>query len=210
MSRSVVFGPATVMLACLLFASAALADVHRTREFTFDPGVIERVETASGVRLTFPEALTTAPTGSPDLPSSVMWVEIPDGYRLTDLRVESSDITSLGRIDIAAAQHAHRIDETPDTVLLSGLLVIVALSRAGSAIFWNTGDGAAMGKAAGPLPLSATALLILATAALMAAARPTAEFTRAAAVQVADRDAYVEAVLANTGVSTPASERTKP
>lgn len=96
------------------------------------------------------------------------------------------------------------------TVLLSGLLVIVALSRAGSAIFWNTGDGVTMAKPAGPLPLSATALLILATAALMAAARPTAEFTHAAALQVADRDGYVAAVLSNTGVSTPASERTKP
>lgn len=92
-------------------------------------------------------------------------------------------------------------------VLGTGLLVIVALSRAGSAIFWRTGETAPEGGPAGLLRLGPTAALVLGAALLMIIAGPATEYTRATAAQLADRAGYVNAVMANTGVSTPASQR---
>jgi multicomponent K+:H+ antiporter subunit D len=91
-------------------------------------------------------------------------------------------------------------------ILGSGLLVIVALSRAGSALFWRVGAApAADPRPAAPLPLLATVLLLVATAVLSVVAGPAASYTRATAAQLADRGAYVAAVGANAGVSTPKS-----
>jgi multicomponent K+:H+ antiporter subunit D len=90
------------------------------------------------------------------------------------------------------------------TILGSGLLVIAALSRAGSALFWRTGDTVPAGKRAGMLGLSTTSILVLGPAFLMAIAGPVTEYTRATAVQLADRTGYVAAVMANAGVSMPA------
>lgn len=95
-------------------------------------------------------------------------------------------------------------------ILGSGLLVVVTLSRAGSAIFWRTGDAPAEGEAAGPLASLSTALLLLGTVALMVGAGPTTAYTRATAAQLADRSGYVTAVMANLGVSPPASQREDP
>jgi multicomponent K+:H+ antiporter subunit D len=91
-------------------------------------------------------------------------------------------------------------------VLVSGLLVIVALSRAGSAIFWRTGDTPALTGRAGWLRTIASTVLLLGAAALMAGGGPVSAYTRATAAQLADRAAYVGAVMANVGVSPPASQ----
>jgi multicomponent K+:H+ antiporter subunit D len=93
-------------------------------------------------------------------------------------------------------------------ILGTGLLVIVALSRAGSAIFWHVEDGAPRGERAGVLGLGSTGALILAGVLLMLIAGPVADYTRATAAQLADRGSYIEAVMANEGVSIPASRRT--
>ena len=85
-------------------------------------------------------------------------------------------------------------------ILISGVLVVVALSRAGSAIFWRTGDHSAAGNRMGTLPTIATGLLLLGTIVLMAGAGPITAYTRATAAQLADRAAYVNAVMANQGV----------
>jgi len=90
-------------------------------------------------------------------------------------------------------------------LLGSGLLVIVALSRAGTAIFWRTGDAPSDTAGTSPLPVLSASFLLLGTLALMIFARPATELTQAAATQLADRSAYIDAVLANRGVSTPAS-----
>ena len=92
-------------------------------------------------------------------------------------------------------------------ILGTGLVVIVALSRAGSAIFWRTGETPPQGEKAGVLRLASTGGLVAATALLMAIAGPVTEYTRATAAQLADRAGYVEAVMANEGVSIPASQR---
>jgi multicomponent K+:H+ antiporter subunit D len=95
-------------------------------------------------------------------------------------------------------------------ILGTGLLVIIALSRAGSAIFWRTGETQPAGDRAGVLGLSSTAALVLAAAFLMIIAGPATDYTRATAAQLADRASYVDAVMANAGVSTPASQRRIP
>ncbi len=92
-------------------------------------------------------------------------------------------------------------------VLVSGLLVIIALSRAASALFWRTGDTAAAGAPARPLPATATTLLLSGTAALMLAGGAVTSFTQATAMQLADRAAYVDAVLANRSlIPSPRSQ----
>ena len=95
-------------------------------------------------------------------------------------------------------------------VLGTGLLVIVALSRAGSAIFWRIGESPPDGEPDGLLRLAPAAALVLGAAFLMIIAGPATEYTRATAAQLADRAGYVDAVMANDGVSTPASQRSTP
>ena len=95
-------------------------------------------------------------------------------------------------------------------ILGTGLLVIVALSRAGSAIFWRTGETQPTGETAGLLKLAPTALLVLGAAFLMVIAGPATEYTRATAAQLANRSGYIEAIMANKGVSIPTSQRRTP
>jgi len=82
-------------------------------------------------------------------------------------------------------------------VLVSGLLVVVALSRAGSAIFWRTGNTQKLTSSTTALQSVATAALLLGSAALMIGAGATTSYTRAAALQLDDQLAYVSAVLEN-------------
>ena len=92
-------------------------------------------------------------------------------------------------------------------ILGTGLLMIVALSRAGSALFWRTGGTCPSGERAGTLGLLSTGSLVLATAILMASAGPVADYTNSAAAELANPNRYVKAVTANEGVSISASQR---
>jgi multicomponent K+:H+ antiporter subunit D len=85
-------------------------------------------------------------------------------------------------------------------VLLSGLLVIIALSRAGSALFWRTGNSAVLEAGAGLLPAMATTLLLFGTAALMLGGGMATAFSQATAAQLADRTAYIDAVMSNLSI----------
>jgi multicomponent K+:H+ antiporter subunit D len=91
-------------------------------------------------------------------------------------------------------------------ILGTGLLVIVALGRAGSAIFWRTADTVPSAGHAAAIRLAATAALLAAPLLLMLAAGPVTAYTRATAAQLADRAGYVAAVMANRGVSPPAHQ----
>lgn len=80
-------------------------------------------------------------------------------------------------------------------VLGAGLALMLALARAGSMLFWVADEHAgaefrSRGLQALALPLLGAALLALAVLA-----RPLADYTRAAAGQLLERGAYVEAVL---------------
>jgi multicomponent K+:H+ antiporter subunit D len=95
-------------------------------------------------------------------------------------------------------------------LLVSGLMVIVALSRAGSALFWRAGTPMPEPVQARPASQLSVLFLLSGTVFLMAMAGPTTAYTQAAAAQLADRGGYVDAVTANRGVSMPASQRSKP
>jgi multicomponent K+:H+ antiporter subunit D len=86
-------------------------------------------------------------------------------------------------------------------VLVSGLLVIVAMSRAGSALFWRTGDAPAPGIRTTGLQAAAAALLLFSAVALTVGAGAATAFTRATAAQLLDRAAYVDAVMANSNLA---------
>ncbi|TNC61047.1 monovalent cation/H+ antiporter subunit D [Rubellimicrobium roseum] len=82
------------------------------------------------------------------------------------------------------------------TILMTTLIGVLALARAGSVLFWNRRDGEPiaspepLGRVAGPV-----AGLLLALAALTLFAGPAADYARATADQLARPMSYVEAVL---------------
>ncbi|NCC25518.1 MAG: monovalent cation/H+ antiporter subunit D [Deltaproteobacteria bacterium] len=79
-------------------------------------------------------------------------------------------------------------------VLSGGLIGIVTLSRAGSTLFWNS-PGPCLNVETGWARLAPATVLILAGVALAVLAEPLAEYTRAAALQLLDPQAYVLAVI---------------
>jgi multicomponent K+:H+ antiporter subunit D len=90
-------------------------------------------------------------------------------------------------------------------VLIAGLTMTVAMARAGSTLFWKTDEGAvaAYGSPAeqsASMPLHAVhtkAMALAATAAIACVvfAGPLAAYTQAAANQLFERQAYINAVL---------------
>jgi multicomponent K+:H+ antiporter subunit D len=86
-------------------------------------------------------------------------------------------------------------------VLLAGLLVLTALARAGSRLFWNTGNGAAAGGRAVPAAVLPVALLLAGSVALAALAAPVRGYTAAAAQQLLAPDAYIGNILGARPVS---------
>lgn len=82
-------------------------------------------------------------------------------------------------------------------VLITGLMALIAMSRAGSMVFWNVDTRA---TSAPPRParaarVVAVAALLALAAALAIFAGPIVDFTNAAADDLLHPDAYIEAVL---------------
>jgi multicomponent K+:H+ antiporter subunit D len=81
-------------------------------------------------------------------------------------------------------------------VLVGGLVVVVALSRAGSRLFWKVDDSATPTSPADQQQLAATALLVLLAPLLLTLfAEPVLAFTHAVAEQMFDPRGYMAAVL---------------
>jgi multicomponent K+:H+ antiporter subunit D len=85
-------------------------------------------------------------------------------------------------------------------VLGSSLAVLVALARAGSALFWERpggGTAARAGENRGTVPAHTIAIVALLACVLgaAAAAGPVAAYAEAAAAQLFERQAYIAAVL---------------
>lgn len=105
------------------------------------------------------------------------------------------------KIAILQSTFAHPAAAWVFALLLgSGLLVLLALSRAGSAIFWRTGDLMPTGERCRPLQAVATALLLSATAVLVVGGGAVTSYTSSTAAQLADRPAYIDAVMLNRGI----------
>ncbi|XKE46327.1 monovalent cation/H+ antiporter subunit D [Halomonas organivorans] len=86
-------------------------------------------------------------------------------------------------------------------LLASGLGAMIALSRAGSTLFWRSHAGERVGE---PLPReqwAGTGLLLAAAPLLVALAGPISDYTQAAAEQLAEPDTIVRALLSDAGES---------
>ncbi|MCK2184816.1 monovalent cation/H+ antiporter subunit D [Halomonas getboli] len=84
-------------------------------------------------------------------------------------------------------------------LLASGLGAIIALSRAGSTLFWRSQKGESDGE---PLPRQqwvGVTLLLATSPLLVALAGPVSDYTRAAAEQLANPDAMVRTLLSDAG-----------
>ncbi|WP_129140576.1 monovalent cation/H+ antiporter subunit D [Modicisalibacter coralii] len=86
-------------------------------------------------------------------------------------------------------------------LLLSSLAAIVALSRTGSTLFWRVSGGGSRERSdkdiheAGPLRTAGLMLLLGASPLLVAFAGPLSEYTDATADQLADHEAYIQAII---------------
>lgn len=106
---------------------------------------------------------------------------------------------------LQAAQASFAVVWVWAVILVSGLLVIVALSRAGSAIFWRTEDTQGTARPVRSLEALSTGGLLAGALLLMVLGGPALTYARATAEQLLDRAGYIEAVLGNESVSIPAS-----
>ncbi len=86
-------------------------------------------------------------------------------------------------------------------VLISSLLVLIGLSRAGSTLFWRVGGQPANEDKAKPLQIFAVCWLLSASVALTVFAGPMTELTLQGAEQLADVASAISVILAQPGVT---------
>ena len=113
---------------------------------------------------------------------------------------------------LKAASHTPWAGSVLSVVLGSSLLVMVALVRAGSVLFWaspRAAESASFSKLA-PAPAQHTALVGLLAAVVLCAvaAGPISAYTRATAEQLLAREPYIQAVLGARSVPAAFDVRT--
>ena len=106
---------------------------------------------------------------------------------------------------LQAAQTTSAVTWVWSVMLISGLFVIVALSRAGTAIFWRTEQTRSEARPVRGIEVLAIAVLLGGAVLLMLFGAPALDYAQATSEQLLQRSGYVESVLANDSVSTPAS-----
>ncbi|MBB4862757.1 multicomponent K+:H+ antiporter subunit D [Pseudomonas nitritireducens] len=84
-------------------------------------------------------------------------------------------------------------------VLVSGLVTIVALSRAGSTLFWRTGLSVLGSANREPVKMLACFGLLASAPLMVVAARPLITYAQATAVQLLNADLYRQAILLGGG-----------
>jgi multicomponent K+:H+ antiporter subunit D len=87
------------------------------------------------------------------------------------------------------------------TVLGSGLIVLVALSRAGSTLFWRHDPAPTAGEPLDPVRLLAMGLLLLSSPLMVIFAGPLLDYLDAAAAQLLQPAAYIDTVLSTLAVT---------
>jgi len=108
---------------------------------------------------------------------------------------------------LQAAQASTAVAWVWGTILISGLFVIVALSRAGTAIFWRTEDTQGESRPVRGLEALSTGGLLASALLLTVFGAQMLDYTHATAEQLLHRPGYIDAVLGNESVSVPASAR---
>jgi len=84
-------------------------------------------------------------------------------------------------------------------VLVSGLVTLVALSRAGSTLFWRTGHTVLGSAQREPVKVLATFGLLASAPLMVVAARPLISYAQATAAQLLDAGLYRQAILLGGG-----------
>jgi multicomponent K+:H+ antiporter subunit D len=108
----------------------------------------------------------------------------------------------VGKLAILQATAALPVTPVLWAVLLAtGLLAMIALARAGGALFWKT-TGPASAVRASRASLAPIVALLACGVALAVGAAPAQRYTDAAARQLLDRRPYAAAVLRESGPST--------
>jgi multicomponent K+:H+ antiporter subunit D len=106
----------------------------------------------------------------------------------------------IGKLTLLAAVPATHVGWVWTIVLVTSLMVLVALSRMGSQVFWRAqayrSDDETVPSPPKRLEVAATALLLAYGIALAIAAAPVLRYTLAAGEQVAAPASYIEQVLA--------------
>ncbi|MDO6747879.1 monovalent cation/H+ antiporter subunit D [Gilvimarinus sp. 1_MG-2023] len=85
-------------------------------------------------------------------------------------------------------------------LLASSIVMVTALSRSGSTIFWRTENRTAKADKADHLALAAVMALFACTLALSFAASPVVNYTQATAAQIMAPNNYIDAVLSHQTV----------
>ena len=80
-------------------------------------------------------------------------------------------------------------------ILVSGLVVLVALSRAGSTLFWRNDGAPAAGEPLDPLRTLAAMALLACSPAMVVLAAPLLDYLDATVAQLLDHASYIDAVL---------------
>ncbi len=86
-------------------------------------------------------------------------------------------------------------------VLLSGLIVLVALSRAGSTLFWRNDGVPAAGEPLDPLRTLAAGALLACSPAMVVLAAPLLDYLDATVSQLLNHAGYIDAVLSVQAVT---------
>ena len=79
-------------------------------------------------------------------------------------------------------------------ILLGGLGMVIALSRAGSLVFWLPSESASVGATADPIRLVAAAALLLGSLVLVVWAQPLQAYVQGAASQLLDLGPYLRLI----------------
>jgi multicomponent K+:H+ antiporter subunit D len=108
---------------------------------------------------------------------------------------------------LQAAQTSAAVVWIWSVILISGLFIVVTLSRAGTAIFWRIEDTRGEPKPVRGIEALSTGGLLAGAIMLMVFGAQALDYAHATAEQLLDRSGYIDAVFANESVSTPASMR---
>ncbi len=79
-------------------------------------------------------------------------------------------------------------------ILVGGLGMIIALSRAGSMVFWRPSEAVSVGRSADRVRVAATVGLLLGSVVMVVAAAPIQAYVQAAATQLFDLAPYMEII----------------
>ena len=108
---------------------------------------------------------------------------------------------------LQAAQASAAVVSVWGIMLICGLFIIVALSRAGTAIFWRTEDTQGERRPVRAIEALSTGGLLAGALLLMVFGAQALDYAQATAEQLRHRSGYIAAVLANDSVRTRASTK---